>query len=335
LGACLPGQYSFQYSVSTTDGSSSVTLTRSVVVYQVATVNFWLPVSTSYDNSTAAAAAAAVITARNGTSVADAAAAVAVSLVAAGVSVVDSDVVIHGADIQTETFWNYTVIVNATVYFYTPEGVHYADVAAANSALGISGGSRRRQLLVSGAMPSPSDEVCLWQPDQGAACAGSASSAVGGVAGSTQAPAVQQQAMGLEAQAAGLQPRDGGVFGGVVSQLWLNAVQAVHAGQVTMITAMQHLLHSASHHQQQGVHSAMVLPWQLARTDETIQDSSSLSLITPGPHRRRLMQAAGNNAVAAAAALGGAGASGVSSQSQGQPVDEIAVSGTLQQRMLC
>jgi hypothetical protein len=256
--------------------------------------------------------------------------------------VLELDVVIHGADVQTETFWNYSVIVNATVYFYTPQGVHYADVVAANIALNISssGAGRRRQLLVSAAMSpqsaTPGDGVCLWQPDQGTACAASPSTATAGVAGSTQAPMPQQRVEGLAAEATGLQQRDAGVLGGVVSQLWLTAVQAVHSGQVTMITALQHLLHGPSHQQQQqGADFAAALPWQRAGEAETTQDSSSLHLVPPGFRQRRLLSAASNNAVAAAGALGGAGASGVSSQSQGQPVDEIAVSDNLQQSVLC
>lgn len=305
-GSCLPGRYTFLYTVTTPDGSSTLRITRDVVVYTVASVNFNLTVASSLDDDASAALASGIV-AGDAAPSATAAAAVMNALGAAGNGIQDADLVLHEAVPVMLFAWNYSVVVNASVYFFDPPGVHRVDVLTwSPDGSGGVGPAGRRLLTAHGVTsgrPLPQQQpkqttptdTCAWQLPHDTQCA--AGGEVAPVSGPPAAPPLPAS------RAAGSPPASQAPPAAELLSPAEEWVQAAHAASK----------------EQRGVLEAL---------SAVLRHSSALSLRQRSRVGRQLLSdGASNNSAAAAAALSGSGGSGVSSQSQGQP-DEMAVSGS-------
>lgn len=159
-GSCLPGQYTFLYSATSLDGSSTASEVRTVVVYKSTSVNFQLDVATQYTTSAAAAAAAGSIAGGNATSVGEAVAVVLGALGPTASDVHSSDVRLEGVTSGPHVSGNFSVTVTVTVSFFEPDGVHSWQVQQAAAAWS----GRRRHLLasLSGGSTARHADVCEW-----------------------------------------------------------------------------------------------------------------------------------------------------------------------------
>ena len=143
-GACIPGRYTFQYSVLSSDGSRTAVVNRTVVVFQSATLNATFEIFKGLPNAASADIRALALNQNSSTDVAEAVAGVREALGDAGNGVADGDIVIRTAASKQQDSTNYSVTVDATIFLYIPKGVHLSDVDPANAA--VQGGGGRRLL---------------------------------------------------------------------------------------------------------------------------------------------------------------------------------------------
>jgi hypothetical protein len=281
----LPGQYTFQYTATSLDGSSTASAVRTVVVYKSTSVTFQLAVATQYTTSGEAAAAAASIVAGNATSVGEAVAVVLGALGPAASDVDRSDVQIEGATSGPHPSGNFSVTVTVTVNFFEPDGVHSWQVQQAAA----SWTGRRRQLLASsGRRDASYPGICEWRLDGSTMCS---------------AGVDQSAAVGMATALPAALPVEGGDTLAKASADTLQAAEMAAAAAAAAVGA---------------AHGRVIA------AVPSLQGTLAHEVLAATRGRRLLASNANAAAAAAAAAASGAGASGVSS-SQGQATDEIGV----------
>jgi hypothetical protein len=143
-GACLPGKYTFQYSVISSDGIKKATASRTVIVYQTATVHGSFPIYKSLPNAALADAKAQSINNRTTTGLTEAVVGIKMASGSAGAAVSGVDVVIGEAEVLVDGFSNFTVFANATIHLFFPKGVRRTDITRAAAA--VQGGGARHLL---------------------------------------------------------------------------------------------------------------------------------------------------------------------------------------------
>lgn len=223
-GSCLPGRYSFLYTATSLDGSSTATAVRTVVVYRSTSINFQLDVATEYTTNAAAAAAAASIVAGNASSVEEAVAVVLSTLGPAASDVHSSDVLVEGATSGPHPSGNFSVTVNVTVSFYEPDGVHSWQVQQAAAAWTL----QRRQLLGSpGGNTASHTGVCKWKLHGSNTCSAAAAERGAADSGIAQPAALE----GVTKPAAGATLQAG--------EWATTAMQAAHRQVVAAVSGLQ------------------------------------------------------------------------------------------------
>ena len=180
-GSCAPGSYIFQYSVTSSDGSTRAAVNRTIIVYQSAALTASFPLYQNFSDANAAKAKAATISSNSSPLLADAVAGVQAAMGVAGEQVEAGDVVLHEAQVAQAANGLFSVFVNATVYMYLPKGVHHnaveqsilttsAGVAGANATVAAAGGGlHRRGLLQDNYQDQPpsDDHASLGLPEGG------------------------------------------------------------------------------------------------------------------------------------------------------------------------
>lgn len=151
-GLCLPGAYTFTYSVTTADGAASANATRVVYVYQSAVLALDFKLRSGMANGTAAGELAAALQNSSQVEVQDAVAAFMDSLGQDAGELDASNVVVSGAAVVQNGVQDYDVVVHISAHLYRPSVVRHSQLQAASSASGTmpaSNGAARRLLQTS------------------------------------------------------------------------------------------------------------------------------------------------------------------------------------------